>query len=61
MTGNIYMSTVMASMELINSETPLMVVDHQTLTLEDVTDMEIAGIHLKKEYLLCSCSRVLSM
>ena len=47
MTGNIYMSTVMASMGLINLETPLMVVDCQMLTLEDVTDMEMADIYSK--------------
>ena len=47
MTGNIYMSTVMASMGLINLETPLMVVDCQMLTQEDVTDMALADIHPK--------------
>ena len=44
MTGNIYMSTVTASMGLINLETPLMMVDCQTLTQEDVTDTEMADI-----------------
>ena len=44
MTGNIYMSTVMASMGLINLETPLMAVDHQMLTLEDVTNTETVDI-----------------
>ena len=47
MTGNIYMCTVTASMGLINLETPLMVVDHQMLTLEDVTNMEMVYIHPK--------------
>ena len=47
MTGNIYMSTVTASMGVINLETPLMVVDHQPLTLEDITDMETGDIHLQ--------------
>ena len=47
MTGNIYMSTVTASMGLINLETPLVAVDCQPLTLEDVTDMETADIHPK--------------
>ena len=47
MTGNIYMSIVMASMGLINLETPLMAVDCQMLTLEDVTNMEMVDIHPK--------------
>ena len=44
MTGNIYMNTVTASMGLINLETPLVVVDHQMPTLEDVTNMDTADI-----------------
>ena len=47
MTGNIYMNTVMASMGLINLETPLMAVDCQMSTLEDVTDMDTVDIHPK--------------
>ena len=47
MTGNIYMNTVMASMGLINLGTPIMAVDHQGPTLEDVTDMNTADIHPK--------------
>ena len=47
MTGNIYMSTVMAFMGLINLETPLMAVNHQMLTPEDVNNMETVDIHLK--------------
>ena len=43
-TGNIYMSTVMASMGLINLETPLVVVHCQTLTVKDVTNTEMADI-----------------
>ena len=45
MTGSIYMSTVTASMGLINLETPLMLVDYQLLTLEDVINLEMAEIH----------------
>ena len=47
MTGNIYMSTVTASMGLINLETPLMAVDCEMLTLEDVTDTETVDINPK--------------
>ena len=47
MTGNIYMNTVMASMGLLNLETPLVVVDCQMLKLEDVTNTDIADIHPK--------------
>ena len=41
-TGNTYMNTVMASMGLINLETPLMVGDCPMPILEDVTKMDMA-------------------
>ena len=60
-TGNIYLNTVMASMGLINLETPLMVVDCLTPILEDVTEMDMVDDCPKEGHLWYSHPKVLVM